>query len=58
MLSTEKRYESTVSDFQTPDAPVEKYEYQEEVSHARKLAQKLYLLARMVILWVMRGPKR
>ncbi|KAI3505065.1 hypothetical protein L1887_26944 [Cichorium endivia] len=32
MISTRIRYESTVSDFQTPDPPVEKYEYQAEVS--------------------------
>ncbi|KAL7618083.1 hypothetical protein Lser_V15G03852 [Lactuca serriola] len=31
MLSTRKRYEPIVSDFQTPDPPVEMYEYQEEV---------------------------
>lgn len=37
MLSTGIRYESTVSDFQTPDPPVEKYEYQAEVSRLMDL---------------------
>lgn len=37
MIPSGIRYESTASDFQTPDAPVEKYEYQAEVSRLMDL---------------------
>ncbi|GKE50594.1 heat shock protein 90-6, mitochondrial [Tanacetum coccineum] len=37
MIPSGRRYESTASDFDSPDVPVEKYEYQAEVSRLMDL---------------------
>ncbi|PWA95551.1 JAB1/MPN/MOV34 metalloenzyme domain, Rpn11/EIF3F [Artemisia annua] len=37
MIPSGRRYESTAFDFDTPDVPVEKYEYQAEVSRLMDL---------------------
>ncbi|GJS48148.1 heat shock protein 90-6, mitochondrial [Tanacetum coccineum] len=37
MIPSGRRYESAASDFDTPDVPVEKYEYQAEVSRLMDL---------------------